>query len=77
MLNWEFCRERMEFLVSILSVEMKAAVGELSKLEKSVKRYFLLIFRVGVVVVLVVNRFRYFGQNFSRMFVIYDIVILN
>lgn len=61
MLNWEFCRERMELLVSILSVEMKAAVGELSKLEKLVKRYFLLIFRVGVVVVLVVNRFRYFG----------------
>lgn len=61
MLNWEFCRERMELLVSILSVEMKAVVGELSKLEKLVKRYFLLIFRVGVVVVLVVNRFRYFG----------------
>lgn len=77
MSNWEFCRERMELLVSTLSAEMKAAAGEPSKLEKPAKRHPLLTFRVGVVAVLAANRLRYFGQNCSRMFVTYDTVISN
>lgn len=77
MSNWEFCRERMELLVTTLSAEMKAAAGEPSKLEKPAKRHPLLTFRVGVVAVLAANRLRYFGQNCSRMFVTYDTVISN
>ncbi|XP_062577737.1 coiled-coil domain-containing protein 171-like isoform X2 [Saccostrea cucullata] len=77
MSNWEFCRERMELLVTTLSAEMKAAAGEPSKLEKPAKRHPLLTFRVGVVAVLAANRLRFFGQNCNRMFVTYDTVISN
>ena len=74
--NWEFCRDRMELLVSTLSSEMKAVeeqrLNEPSKLEKPVKRHPLLTFRIGAVAVLAANRLRYLGQGCNRMFVTYD-----
>lgn len=73
--NWEFCRDRIELLVSTLGEEMKV-VKEGNSAEKSKpvnsRRQPLLLFRVGVVTVIAANRLRCFRHNCTKMFVTYD-----
>jgi len=73
MITWDLCRERAQYLVSVLNSELKSEAEKPERdRRKREKRCPLLCFRTGVIAVMAANRLWFWARSSSKMFVTYD-----
>ncbi|XP_048259658.1 coiled-coil domain-containing protein 171-like isoform X3 [Haliotis rufescens] len=73
MIGWDTCRERAQYLVSVLNSELNAETDKPERdRRKKEKRTPILCFRTGVIAVMAANRLCHLGRGSCKMFVTYD-----